>query len=229
MCPAMSAPIKLKPINCEHVGFGSRVKKGEIDLQTLRSALAPVLKRKKSSARQLSLFAAVDAANADSDCHLHLTVEPSAESEYLDVQLDLVTLHKPVPAKPDFPVTMETIGVWLGPSLKAEVSGSGFARFSYKGPNFKPAIPLPYSGVVPIESSVIRKSSIAGLDVEVGESDIGLRRFFMYKAGSDTIVLSIIFIFAHAINYTLFAKLVERATAISSVLVIKEKHDASVG
>ena len=225
----MSVPIKLKPINCDHVGFHGRIKKGEIDLQTLRSALAPVLKRKKSPAKQFPLFAAVDAANADSDCHLHLTVEQSGESEYLEVGLDLVTLHNPVPAKPGSPVTIETIGTWLGASLKTEVAGAGYARFSYNGPNFKPVIPLPYSGVVPIESSVIRKSSIAGLDVEVGESDIGLQRFFMYKAGAGTIVLSIIFVFAHAINYTLFAKLVDRATAISSVLVTKEKHDASVG
>lgn len=225
----MPAPIKLKPIHCEHVDFNCQIKKNEIDLQALYAALGPVLKRKKTLTKQLRLFVPIDAANADSDCHLHLTVEGSTEAEYLDLGLDLVTLSHPAPAKPGFPLTVENIGTWLGPVIKGDVAGAGYASLSYKGPNFKPVIPLPYSGVLPIESSVIQKASIAGLDVEVGESDIGLQRFFVYKPSSDIIRLTIIFSFTHAVNYALFGKLVERVAAISSILVIKEKHDAGVG
>lgn len=231
LCAAqMPAPIKLKPIHCEHVAFNFRVKKAETDLQAFYTALGPVLKGKKSLPKRLRFFVPIDASNADSDCHLHLTVEESDEAEHLDLGLDLMTLSRPSVAKSGFPVTVENIGTWLSPFVKGEFAGTAHAFLSYKGPNFRPVIPLPYSGVVPIESSVIRKASIAGLDVEVGESDIGLRRFFMYKPSSDIIRLSIIFGFSHAVNYALFGKLVEKVAAISSVLVIKEKHhDAGVG
>ena len=223
----MSTPIKLKPFNCDHVAFNVPLKKDQIDLPRLYETLAPTLKRKRPP-RRLPLFVPIDAANPESDCHLHLAIENARTSEYVDLGLDLMALSRPSQAKADFPITVEGVGTWLGGSLKAELAGSGYATFTYTGSSFRPVIPLPYSGVLPIESSVIRKSSIAGLDVEVGESDIGLQRFLMYKPNADTIVLSIIFRFAHAVNYALFTKLVERAVAISSVLVIKEKQDASV-
>jgi hypothetical protein len=224
----MSVPIKLKSLNCDKVALNVSLKKEAIDLPKLFDALLPALKRKKRGVPKLPFFLAVEAANPESDCHLHVTLRTSKTSELLSLELELVTLHSPSPAKPDFPITIENIGSWLGGSVKSEIAGSGFAGFSYTSPAFRSVIPLPYSGELPIESSVIRKSSIAGVDVEVGESDIGLQRFLVYKPKTDTIVLSIIFGFAHAANYGLFAKLIERAVAISSVLVLKEKQDASV-
>jgi hypothetical protein len=224
----MSTPLKLKSANCQQITFTSRLKKANFDVAKLQASLVAAYPRKKE-VKRLPFFVPIEPANPETDSHLHLSVSRIADDESVELELELQTLSRPSQTKTNTPVTIENIGTWLGGSIEGELSGNVFASFYYTGKKFRPVIPLPYSGILPIESALIRKASIAGLDVQVDESDVGLRRFFLYKPSSDTIALSVIFDFTYGVNYALFGKVMEKALAISSVLVLKGKDETSVG
>jgi hypothetical protein len=148
-------------------------------------------------------------------------VERGSTSKEFDLDLTLATLsggHKKAHAS----FNLENIGDWLGSCIKGDLTGAASAAFDYDGPHFKPVIPLPYTGIVPFESAIIRKSTITGIEVTVDESDIGLTRFLLFKPKANTIALEALFGFSHTVNYSMFVKLAEQAAAVGSVLVMRE-------
>ena len=214
-------PLKLKELHCERLGAFARIKKTKFQVDKLLKTLAAA-NPKKRGFKRLPLFVPIEPLNSETDSHLHLLIQRSSTGEEFDLELILIPVSRRHEGSINPDISLENIASWLGSAIDGEIPFGGSATFEYKGGHFKPVIPLPYRGVIPIESAIVRKSSIAGVDVVVEESDIGLERFFLYKPNSDTLALSILFLFSHAVNYALFVKLFEQAQAISSLLVTKE-------
>jgi hypothetical protein len=217
----MTQPLKLKEFGCDLISFQSQVERKDLNFEALKSKLAELAPRGKNAKRRLPIFLPVDPVNSETDCHLHFVLSTSRRKDAFELHLDLATVPKhKAPQNEDFSV--ERIHNWLGTALKKPLSGMAFATFEYDEPPYSLVIPLPRSGIVPVESPLIRRSSITGIELGVEQSDIGLRRVFLSKSASSRIEVTAIFNFDHEVNYASFVRLTDYAKKVSTLFVLKE-------
>ncbi len=216
----MSDALKLKDFGCQHLSFECRLDKKHFDMPKFTTRLSELLPKTRGLKR-LPIFLAIDPINQETDCHLHLSLTQAHQANKLDLELELMPVKKQTPPISE-EISIERIHSWLGSSVRTKVAGIGTADLEYDQPPYKSVIPLPRSGIVPIESALIRKSSVSGIEFAVEESDIGLRRIFISKRTSDTIHLAALFRFSYEMNYAMFTHLADCARRIAVLFVLKE-------
>ena len=216
----MPEPIKLKPLHCNSLSISASVKRSEFRLAELLDKLAKAFPTKRGLKR-LPIFIPIEPSTRDTDCHLHFSVERGSNAEEIDIELSLHAISGANRTRPHDEIQLENIGSWLGGYLQDDLEGIGSAVLEYSGDQFSPVIPLPYAGIQPFKSAIIRKSKITGIEITVDESDIGLTRFLLYKPKENNILLHTIFAVSNAVNYSMFVKMAERVGVAGSVLVTK--------
>jgi hypothetical protein len=216
----MRQPIKLKELNCDELAFRCLITKKDVDVDLLSKTFGERLAKAKGLKRP-PIFLAIDPMNRETDCHLHFTLAPTRKSDTLELCLSLHPLRKYSPP-PSEDISLEHIEDWLGSAVSKKLQGEATASFTFADPPYKSVIPFPRNGVFPIESSLIRKSSITGIELTIEESDIGLKRVFLSKPESDKIYLVGMFRFTHDVSYSLFTSLADYAHEVASLFVLKE-------
>lgn len=218
----MPVPLKIQEIGCRVLSFSCRIEKKNFDLAAFTKTLSEALPKAKGIKR-LPIFLPIDPINPETDCHLHFSLAKREKGNTLNLGLELMPVKESSRA-PSEVVSIERIQGWLGRFISQKTSGIAYAIFQYDAPPYESVISLPRSGIVPIESALIRKSSVSGIEVTVEESDIGLRRVFISKSTSNKIELIAMFRFTHKVDYALFGQLADRAKKISALFVLKEKQ-----
>lgn len=216
----MPEPLRIKDFGCQQLSFECRVKEREIDIAKLRRTLSEQAPKARHLKR-LPMFLPVDPINHETDCHLHFSLRRGRQSNGLDLELELMPVRQHRPPVSEI-LSIERIRDWFGGALRTNLSGLAFVVCEYGEPPYRPVIPLPRSGIVPVESALIRRSSISGIEISVEESDVGLRRVFLSRPTPAKIYLNAIFRFSHELNYGLFGQLVNRARKIAELFVVKE-------
>lgn len=227
----MPDPIRMQEFGCDELSFGSKLGKGDFDLVKFAQILSGLRTKIKGTKQlptkkttRLPIYFAINPTNRATDCHLHVLLSKGERKDELNLTFTLHPIKKrPPPPPEDF--SMERIHSVFGSVVPRQLRGVASASYSYSAPPYKTIIPLPHTGIIPLESSLVRKSSVSGVEFTIEESDIGLREVFISTSPKNRITLVAWYRFTHDLNYGLFTRLAEYAARVSSLFVLKAEKE----